>query len=77
MQTVTADDDNTMKWSSIPLTIQVFLNKRNNYKDKINDIIFSTPFSASQKFDGTNVGKDADGLMYGRNKMIPFAANSY
>ena len=66
-----------MKWSAIPLTIQYFLNKRSNYKSKINDIMFNMPFEASQKFDGTNVGKDTSGLMYGRNKMIPFTSGSY
>ena len=40
MENVTADDDNMMKWSSIPLTLQVMLNKRSNYKDKINNLVF-------------------------------------
>jgi hypothetical protein len=39
--------------------------------------MFNMPFEASQKFDGTNVGKDTSGLMYGRNKMISFTAGSY
>jgi hypothetical protein len=77
MQNVTADDDNMMKWSSIPLTLQVLLNKRSGYQTKINHLVFEVPFEASQKFDGTNVGKDCEGLMYGRNKMIPFSTGSY
>jgi len=77
MQTVSADDDNQIKWSAIPLTLQHFLDKRSDYKSKINDIMFNMPIEASQKFDGTNVGKDTNGLMYGRNKMIPFNAGSY
>lgn len=77
MESVSADDDNNMKWSAIPLTLQVFLNKRSNYLETINNTIFNTPLEASQKFDGTNVGKDTNGLMYGRNKMIPGTTNSY
>ena len=77
MQTVSADDENQIKWSAIPLTLQHFLDKRSDYKSKINDIMFNMPIEASQKFDGTNVGKDTNGLMYGRNKMIPFTAGSY
>ena len=73
MQQVSADDDNLMKWASIPLSIQKLFKKHGNLNEKL----FSVPYEASQKFDGTNVGKDQDGLMYGRNKMIPFTTNSY
>ena len=33
--------------------------------------------SATQKYDGTNVGKDEHGVMYGRNLLIPDKTNSY
>jgi hypothetical protein len=32
--------------------------------------VFETPVTLSQKYDGTNVGKDEYGQLYGRNKMI-------
>jgi len=39
--------------------------------------VFETPVALSQKYDGTNVGRDEDGMMYGRNKLISATTKSY
>lgn len=76
---ITGDEDNEIKWSSIPLTIQMMFNPREADKNKgnFNKWLFESPVTASVKFDGTNVGKDEDGTMYGRNKLIADSAKSY
>jgi hypothetical protein len=45
---------------------------------KLNDIFFNQKVVASVKYDGTNVGKNAEtGALYGRNKRIPPATKYY
>lgn len=68
-----------MKWSAIELTIAKLFNPKTfpKIKDRINAHLFERPCEASHKFDGTNVGKDQDGNLYGRNKMINMNAQSY
>jgi len=61
------DNDNNMKWASIPLTIHTMLQPRKVDSLDLNDIIFNKMIEASWKYDGTNVGKDPQGNMYGRN----------
>lgn len=46
-------------------------------KESYNAHLFERPCEASHKFDGTNVGKDQDGRLYGRNKMVNPNAQSY
>ena len=62
-----------MKWCSIPLLVKDILKN----KMKLSDKLFRNPIEATQKFDGTNVGKDSDGNMYGRNKMIGSQTETY
>ena len=67
---------NMMKWPSIELLIPAlgyFAIKRPDKLAVLNKMCFETPYAASQKYDGTNVGKDETGLMYGRNLTIPSA----
>lgn len=73
------DMDNEMKWSAIELTIAKLFTPKTfpGIKDRINAHLFERPCEASHKFDGTNVGKDQDGKLYGRNKMINPNAKSY
>lgn len=40
-------------------------------------MFFNTQIYASVKYDGTNVGRDETGLMYGRNKTIKSGTKSY
>ena len=49
------EDDNNMKWSSIPLTIDFLYNLEN---ENLNEFIFEKQFHATIKLDGTNVGRD-------------------
>ncbi len=67
-----------MKWASIPLILNdlKYQLKKNNYTEMI-DILFKRPLSASHKYDGTNVGKDETGLLYGRNLTISSKVKSY
>ena len=69
-----ADDNNNMKWASIPLTIPTLCRMP---KEKLNQAIFETSVFATIKFDGTNVGRDETGLMYGRNKTIKAGTKAY
>ncbi len=39
-------------------------------KNLLNDYIFKNKIYSTLKFDGTNVGIDENGIMYGRNKLI-------
>lgn len=68
------DDDNQIKWASIPLAIPTFFRMP---RDQLNDALFNTQIYASVKYDGTNVGRDETGLMYGRNKTIKAGTKSY
>lgn len=76
----TSSDDNNLKWSSIELMMTKFkswiLEKKMSHAD-LNDMIFNKPVFASIKYDGTNVGLDTDGVMYGRNKKIAAGTKSY
>ena len=63
---VPAEDDNPIKWS-IPSTIEFLLDEKQTKRSNLNDVLFNTPFEASQKLDGTNTGKDTSGQLYGRN----------
>jgi hypothetical protein len=40
------------------------------YSQQINDYFCKAPVVATQKYDGTNVGKDETGAIYGRRQMI-------
>jgi len=73
------DMDNEMKWSAIDLTINKLFNPKKfpNLKENLNAHLFERPCEATHKFDGTNVGKDQDGKLYGRNKMVNPNAKSY
>ncbi len=46
-------------------------------KDLLNDFIFNTKISATIKYDGTNVGVDEYGMIYGRNKQIKPKTKQY
>jgi hypothetical protein len=46
-------------------------------KEQLNDLFFKNLVYASVKYDGTNVGRDETGLMYGRNKTIKAGTGSY
>merc|ERR1711957_425327 len=53
----------------------LFLNNINHLikqsqPEKINELLFQKTFSASSKYDGTNVGKDDKNIKYGRNQTI-------
>jgi ATP-dependent RNA circularization protein (DNA/RNA ligase family) len=39
--------------------------------------IFETPVTLSEKYDGTNVGVCEEGKLYGRNKLIPPTEKAY
>ncbi len=41
------------------------------------EMLCETPVFASLKFDGTNLGKDIDGKLYGRNLMVKEDADTY
>ena len=69
--------ENNMKWAAIPLTIPTLINPKKFRKNDLNYLIFNKVYEASWKYDGTNVGKDPEGNMYGRNYMIAPTANSY
>lgn len=71
------DMDNEMKWSAIELTIAKLFNPKSMPREKINAHLFERPVEGTHKYDGTNVGKDQEGVMYGRNKMINPNAQSY
>jgi len=66
-------DDNDLKWPSIDLLMVKFKNwilSKKMKPDLMADLIFNKPVFASVKYDGTNVGINTDGVMYGRNKKI-------
>lgn len=69
------DDENNLKWAAIQLLIPTLTQKIK--KEELNDYIFKHPAFASEKYDGTNVGIDTNGLMYGRNKTIPAKTKCY
>ena len=73
-------EDNNLKWSSIDLLIHYLLNPNSMKQQNHGDLykkVFETPVALSQKYDGTNVGRDEDGMMYGRNKLISESTKSY
>jgi len=73
-----ADNErNTLKWASIPLMIPYLLKGYETPREKLRAAIFSQPMQATQKYDGTNVGKDENGIMYGRNLLISDSAGNY
>ena len=74
MVETTNEDDNTIKWASIPLIIPEIFRMP---KEKRNVMLFNTQVYASVKYDGTNIGRDTTGLMYGRNKVIKAGTKSY
>jgi len=65
-----------MKWSAISLLIGKYFDKRVP-RNILNSQLFDRPVEGAHKFDGTNVGKDQDGMLYGRNKMINPNSASY
>jgi len=40
-------------------------------------VLFNSTFAVSQKYDGTNVGKDEFGVLYGRNMTLPSGSVEY
>jgi len=64
-----------LKWASIELTIPFLC--RELKREKLNEFIFEQQVYATIKYDGTNVGRDESGLMYGRNLTIEADAVSY
>ena len=72
------NQDNEIKWAPIQLMIQFLLGNRKGIDAKeLCNQVFNVPVTLSQKYDGTNVGKDENGEMYGRNKMIGPKESSY
>ena len=69
------NDDNNIKWAAIPLLIPTLYKMMP--RDKLNDFLFYTQMYATVKYDGTNVGRDETGFMYGRNKTIKAGTKSY
>lgn len=69
--------NNDMKWGSIPLTVTLMLDDYNIPSNRLRQALFETPCSATQKYDGTNVGQDEHGVLYGRNHTIPADAQTY
>lgn len=86
-----SEQANTMKWASIEGVIaEIFgptarltdldqldfvrtLASLNAFRNKL----FLHPVQASFKIDGTNLGLDSEGRVYGRNQMVDHAAESY
>jgi hypothetical protein len=68
---------NNIQWASIPLLIPYILNTYLFPREKLSTILFEVPVQATQKFDGTNVGKDEHGVMYGGTLQIPESAGNY
>ena len=61
-------DPNNYKWSSIDLTLHTFKIKDYiNRPDYLIEKLFKKPVTLSEKYDGTNVGVDEFGNLYGRN----------
>lgn len=63
-------NSNTIRWSSIELTVREMFQGYNVPRSELNAALFETACVATAKFDGTNVGKDERGVMYGRNLVI-------
>jgi hypothetical protein len=68
---------NNIQWASIPLLIPFMLNTYLFPRPKLASILFETPAQATQKYDGTNVGKDERGVMYGRTLQIAESVGAY
>ena len=68
--------DNEFKWSSIDNLIPYFNGKKDTH-ERLLEKVFETPVSLSQKFDGTNVGVDQEGQIFGRNKMVDKSEETY
>lgn len=61
-------EPNDYKWSSIELTIHSFKVKEFGENPAyLAEKLFKQPVCLSEKYDGTNVGVDEDGNLYGRN----------
>ena len=72
------NEDNEIKWAPIQLMIQYLLHDRNGLDvERLCEQLFKVPVTLSQKYDGTNVGRDEYGDCYGRNKMIGDKESSY
>jgi hypothetical protein len=74
------NDDNDLKWPSITLLmmkLKSWILQKKMPTATMHDLIFNKPTYASVKYDGTNVGLDTDGVMYGRNKKIAKGTKSY
>lgn len=73
--------ENDMKWASIPLLINNLKERVAKFKKgqdvSIDNMLFGRTVAASQKYDGTNVGKDEFDVMYGRNQTIAATTASY
>ena len=73
-------EENNIKWSSIDLLINYLLNpdfmKQENYGDLYKKV-FETPVTLSEKYDGTIVGLDEEGILYGQNKLISESTISF
>ena len=77
MEIPVSKEPNTMKWGAIDQTIRYICDGHAVPKPKLNDFIFNSKVYAAIKYDGTNVGIDENGLMYGRNLCIHQDAESY
>ena len=66
---------NNMKWASIPLCIPTLL--ADTPRAQLRQAVFKQAVMATHKFDGTNVGKDEHGSLYGRNQTILPQAGAY
>ena len=70
-------EPNTMKWGAIDQTIRYICDGHHVPKPALNDFIFNSKVFAAIKYDGTNVGRDEEGKMYGRNLEIHPLADTY
>jgi hypothetical protein len=69
--------DNTIQWPKIPLTISTLFDPKETPRNLLNYELFMRPVGKTYKYDGTNLGKDQDGQLYGRNKMVDPDAKFY
>uniref|UniRef100_A0A6C0JAZ8 RNA ligase domain-containing protein n=1 Tax=viral metagenome TaxID=1070528 RepID=A0A6C0JAZ8_9ZZZZ len=65
--------ENKYKWPNTPL----FIHHLNNNRQYIEKKLLKSPIYVMEKYDGTNVGIDNYGNMYGRNFMIEKNAKTY
>ena len=70
--------DNPLKWGSIELMMQYLLQDDVPLTvEALSQKILDTPMTLTQKYDGTNLGVDEFGEIYGRNKMVPATEKNY